>query len=219
MKRKLIVSVFLLLSFVAFTISLFFVDKRPIGPNESVVAYSLINGWFHELTKVNWSLYFVTDWGGIPPILLGMFFGALGLIQWIKRRSISKVDKYLFVLGGLYIVVFVLYLFFDYVVINRRPVMIDGFLEASYPSSTTLLAITFLGSALYPINKYVKTNRVKTLLVTITWTYMLFLVIGRLLSGVHWLTDIIGSCLLGSGLVLLYEYLIELLEQRGVKAR
>lgn len=209
MKKKLLISVSFITLYVLFTISLLYVDRKAIGPNNSIVGYSTINNWFHNFTGVNWLLYDITDWGGIPPIILGMIFGVVGLVEWIKRKSIKKVDNFLFVLGGLYIVTFIIYLLFEFMVINRRPVLINGYLEASYPSSTTFASIIFMASSIIPIRFYIKNHKLRKILIVIVWVYMLFLIIGRMISGVHWLTDIIGSVFLGTGLVLLYEYFVE----------
>ena len=153
-------------------------------------------------------MYTITDYGGIIPILLGLFFGGVGFIQLISRKNIKKVDFELIILGLFYIIVFLIYLLFEYVVINRRPVIIDGYLEASYPSSTTFLSITFLLSAIIPIKRYIKNKKVQMILIIISYLYMSFLVVGRIVSGVHWLTDIIGSKLIGFRLVNLYKYII-----------
>lgn len=158
---------------------------------------------------MSWVLYNITDWGGIPPIVLGLTFAIVGLVQLIKRKSLLKVDKEIIVLGALYIIVIVIYLLFEFIVINRRPVLVNDILEASYPSTTTFVSITFLASAFYPIKKYIRNNKLKTMLIVFVWVYMLFLIIGRNISGVHWLTDIIGSILLGTGLVFGYESLLE----------
>ena len=205
-KKKLFSGVVFVSLFIVWTIILLLIDRQRIGPNNSVVGLATINKWFHELTGVNWNLYSITDWGAIIPISLGILFGILGLIQWFKRKKVSKVDKELIILGVFYFAVFLLYLMFEFIVVNKRPVLIDGYLEVSYPSSTTFLSITFMLSAIIPIKKYLTNNSVKVTLIVAVYVYMLFLLIGRLLSGVHWFTDVVGSIFIGIGLLNIYEY-------------
>lgn len=206
MKKKLYLGILFICLFALWTASLVFIDREAIGPNSSVVGYATVNKWFYGLTGVNWNLYHITDWGAIVPIILGFSLGILGLIQWIKRKLISKVDKELIILGIFYLVVFLVYLSFEFIVINRRPVLINGYLEASYPSSTTFLSITFMLSFIVPIKKYIISPRLRFALITLSYIYMVFLVIGRLLSGVHWITDIIGAVFISIGLLEIYEY-------------
>lgn len=194
--------------FIIFTISLKLIDVNPIGPNSSLVGYSTINKAFHNFTNTNMLIYHITDYGGIPPIIMGMLFGVLGLIQLLKRKSIFKVDKKLLILGLFYIVIFLIYLTFELYVINRRPILLNGYLEASYPSSTTFLSITFMLSALPIIKNYIKNKKLLISIKCLFILYMLFLVIGRLLSGVHWLTDIAGSILISTGLLFIYNHLL-----------
>lgn len=208
MKKRLFISISLLCLYALFTISLLFIDRAVIGPNGSMVGYATLNNWFHNLTGVNWLLYDLTDYGGIPPIIMGIGFGILGFIELAKRKSFIKVDFELIMLGILYLITFVIYLLFEFMVINYRPVFINGFLEASYPSSTTFLSITFMLSSIIPIKKYIKNVTLERILIFIAHAYMTFLVVGRVLSGVHWLTDIIGSLLLGFSLVKLYNYFV-----------
>ena len=208
MKRKLYLGFALIFIYIVFTISLLFVDRSAVGPLNSMVGYSSINMWFHNLTGVNWVLYNITDWGGIPPILMGILFGVIGLIQLIKRRSIFKVDRELIILGFFYITVFIIYMLFEFVVINRRPVLIEGRLETSYPSSTTFLSITFLLSPFVQVKKYVKNIKKSKIICVLLNFYMLFLVVGRLLSGVHWLSDILGSVFIGYGILKIYEFVL-----------
>ncbi len=216
MKRKLYLGIVFLLLFIIWTITLLFVDRKEIGPNNGAIGYATMNDWFHNLTGVNWLLYNLTDFGGIPPIILGIVFGVLGLIQWIKRKSIKRVDRELIILGIFYIVVFAVYLLFEIMVINRRPVLINEYLEASYPSSTTFLSITFMLSMVYPIKKYVTNNCLKRILIILAYLYMGFLIIGRAMSGVHWLSDIIGSMFIGFGLIWIYEYIMEINENKMI---
>ncbi len=110
------------------------------------------------------------------------------------------------VLGGFYIVVMTVYLLFETVVINYRPVLINGFSEASYPSSTTMLVMCVIPTAIMQFNARIKNNVIRRVIAFALTAFILFMIIGRLVSGVHWLTDIIGSVLLSAGLVMMYRY-------------
>lgn len=217
MKKKLIFGITLLGVFIIWTIGLLIIDRQAIGPNNSVVGYSTMNKWFFNLTGVNWILYNITDWGGIPPIFLGITFAVIGIIQLIKRKNILKVDIEILILGIFYIIVFLIYIIFDFVVINRRPVLINGYSEASYPSSTTFLSITFMLSTITMIKKYILNKKIELTLILVAYLYMLFLVIGRMLSGVHWLSDILGSVFIGVSLVMFFEFAINYSEARIIK--
>lgn len=206
MKRRLFASLVLLLGFVLWTILVCFVDVQAIGPLESSVGFGTVNGWFHDLTGVHMVLYTVTDWLGLVPIAFVMGFGILGLVQWIRRKHLWKVDYSLLALGGFYIVVMAVYVLFEYVVINRRPVLIEGCLEASYPSSTTMLVMCVMPTAIMQFHARVKNKTLRRCVDSVMAVFIAFMVIGRLISGVHWLTDIIGGALLSAGLVMMYHY-------------
>jgi undecaprenyl-diphosphatase len=44
-----------------------------------------------------------------------------------------------------------------------------------------------------------------------------FMVVGRLISGVHWATDIIGAAFLSFGLFYIYRFCVETSDRRGEK--
>ncbi|MBR3894445.1 MAG: phosphatase PAP2 family protein, partial [Clostridia bacterium] len=159
----------------------------------------------HELTGVNWFLYTITDWLGIVPIAVALGFACLGLVQLIKRKSLRKVDHSILALGVFYIVVMAAYIFFEVVVINYRPTLIDGYLEASYPSSTTMLVMCVMPTAAMQLNARIKNTVLRRCAVITIVAFTAFMVIGRLVSGVHWITDIIGGALLSAGLVTMYD--------------
>ena len=205
MRKGLKTSFILLTAFVLWTVAICFVDVQPIGPKGSSVGFASLNRFFHNLTGVHLGLYNLTDWLGFVPIFVCMGFGILGLMQWIKRKKLAKVDSSLLVLGGFYISVMAVYIFFETVVINYRPVLIGGYLEVSYPSSTTLLVMCVMPTAMMQWGARIKSKILRRCLLLITALFIAFMVIGRLLSGVHWLTDIIGGALLSAGLVTLYS--------------
>ena len=203
-KRLFWIGAGLLVGFVLWTVLICFVDVRAIGPEGSLVGFSTMNGFIHELTGVNWFLYTVTDWLGLVPIGVAFGFAVLGLVQWIKRKSLLKVDRSILTLGGFYIVVMAVYILFEIVVINYRPTLINGYLETSYPSSTTMLVMCVMPTAMMQLRVRIKNDLFRRCVMFAIAVFIAFMVIGRLVSGVHWISDIIGGVLLSAGLVMMY---------------
>ncbi len=210
MKKKLYVALGFLLAFVLWTVLVCSVDVQAIGPRESSVGFATANNFVHQMFGVNMTLYVITDWLGLIPIVFMLGFAVVGLVQWIKRKSLLKVDYSLFVLGGFYFVVLCIYILFEFVVINRRPILIEGYLEASYPSSTTMLVMCVIPTAIMQLNSRIKSSKFKCCTTTLLSLFTIFMVIGRLVSGVHWVSDIIAGGLISVGLVLLYDYFVNL---------
>ena len=215
-RRYLYLSVSMLTAFVLWTVAVQFIDVRTIGPNGSSVGFATINGFVHKLTGVHMSLYNVTDWLGLVPVFVAMGFALFGFAQWIKRKHLSKVDYSIFVLGGFYIAVMAVYVLFEMITVNYRPVLINGILEKSYPSSTTLIVMCVMPTAIMQFNSRIKNTALKKSVSFLIIAFIVFMVIGRLVSGVHWFTDIIGGALLSAGLVALYRYAISL-NLKGLK--
>ena len=207
-KRNFCIATCMLLAFLLWTVAIQFVDVEAIGPQKSSVGFATINQFVHNLTGVHMSLYTITDWLGLVPLGFVMGFALLGLIQWIKRKHLLKVDYNILVLGGFYIVVIAVYVLFEMLVVNYRPVLIHGYLEASYPSSTTMLVMCVMPTAIMQLNARIKNNVLKRSVASAIIAFIGFMVIGRLVSGVHWFTDIIGGALLSTGLVLMHRAVI-----------
>jgi membrane-associated phospholipid phosphatase len=186
------------------TIAISYLDVQPIGPNGCTVGFASFNGYFHELTGVHMLIYTITDWLGLVPIFVVLGFATLGLIQLIKRRSLFKVDRDILILGGFYIITMAAYVFFEMFTVNYRPVLINGLLEASYPSSTTLLVMCVMPTAIMQLNYRIKNSIAVKLIDAGIILFTAFMVIGRLVSGVHWFTDIVGGLLLSATLVMAY---------------
>ena len=211
MKRKsFYIGLGLVVLFVIWTVALRLVDVREIGPQSSSVGFASLNKMVHNITGVHMSLYIITDWLGLVPVCFIMGFGILGLCQWIKRKNLFKVDWSILTLGGFYIVVMALYIFFEMFVVNYRPILINGNLEASYPSSTTMLVMCVMPTAIMQFNARIKNGVLKRCITSAITAFIVFMVIGRLISGVHWFTDIIGGALISAGLVLMYRAIIGL---------
>lgn len=195
----------LLSAFVLLTVMIQCIDVRTVGPNGTKIGFAAFNVWFHKLTGVNMTLYTITDWLGLVPIFICMCFGVLGMVQLIKRRSLRKVDPDIILLGFYYVLVIACYLIFEMIPINYRPVLIEGRLEASYPSSTTLLVLSVMPTLMFQADRRAADPLIRKAAAIFAVTFSAFMVIGRLISGVHWATDIVGSVLLSAGLYMLYR--------------
>ena len=142
----------------------------------------------------------------------------LGLVQLIKRKSLFRVDSSILVLGGFYVLVFLAYLFFEFFVVNYRPVLIEGVLEASYPSSTTMLMMCIMPTAIMQFHHLISSKRLRNIVNAFCGIYASFMVIGRVLSGVHWFTDIVGGILLSATLVMLYYSTNQLVNSKASRS-
>jgi undecaprenyl-diphosphatase len=207
-KKKFCIALGLLGAFALWTIAISLIDVQAIGPQGSTVGFATLNSMVHKLTGVHMQLYTITDWLGLVTVAFGFGFALLGLAQWIKRKNILKVDRSILILGAFYIVTLAAYLFFESYVINYRPVLIAGYLEASYPSSTTLLVLCVMPTAGMQLQGRIKSHALRKVVTVAITAFIVFMVAGRLVSGVHWLTDIIGGILLSAGLVMIYDSLI-----------
>lgn len=207
MKKKR--GIFCLAAFVIWTILVCTVDVQSIGPNGTAVGFASLNGSFHRMTGVNMAIYDLTDWLGLVPILVCAIFAGVGLCQWIRRRNITKVDCDILLLGIYYAVVIGCYLVFEMVPVNYRPVLIEGRLEASYPSSTTLLVLSVMPTLWFQAKRRVNKAVIREFIRVFTIVFSGGMAAGRLLSGVHWFTDIVGAVLLSAGLYYSYETIVE----------
>lgn len=204
-RRKLFLSTFILFILaVVYTLLVMKYDVQSIGPEGSKVGFAGINGVIHNLLPYNDTWYKITKYLGVVPFLYCAFYGLQGIIQLIKYKSIKKVDKRLIYLGVFYVVMLALYILADKIVINYRPILEDGVLESSYPSSHTLLAVCVCASSLLISKYYIKDTKMLKIFDCITYILMIVLVVGRLISGVHWLTDILGGIIISTFLVYLY---------------
>ena len=204
-KRNLLAGAGLIGAFALWTVLIRWVDVQAVGQNGTRIGFADYNVCFHQLTGVHMTLYTITDWLGLVPIFICLCFGVMGLVQLIKRRSLLKVDPDILILGTYYVLVIACYLIFEMIPINYRPILIEGRLEASYPSSTTLLVLSVMPTLWFQANRRVSNAMIRKAVAVFVVTFSVFMVIGRLVSGVHWATDIIGSVLLSAGLYMLYR--------------
>lgn len=216
--KQMFAGIIFILAFILWTVFILTVDVQPVGVQGTDIGFATVNSWFHSLTGVNMLMYYATDWLGIVPVFACMLFGITGVLQLVKRRSLRKVDPDLIISGIYYIIVIFCYLVFEIYPLNYRPVLINGVMEASYPSSTTLLVLCVMPTLVLLSSHRISKSKIKMIIKVLTTLFSVFMVSGRLISGVHWLSDIVASALLSGGLYFLYTAAILLsyrTKQRG----
>ena len=191
-------------AFALWTAAVCRVDVQPIGLEGSRVGLAAINGLIHRWTGVHMILYTLTDWLSLIPLGIAAGFALLGFAQWIRRRSLWKVDRSLYALGGFYLAVMAAYMFFEGQVVNYRPVLIEGRLEASYPSSTTMLVLCVMATAGMQMKNRIRNRWIRRCIAFLSTVFSALMIVGRLLSGVHWFSDIVAGVLLGAGFIEIY---------------
>ncbi len=212
---RFVPAMLLFVLFLIFTLIVRLVDVSPIGPEGSSVGLSWLNGAFAGTFGFNEAFYDLSKYLGYASLGVAACFALLGLVQLIRGKSIRKVDPAILMLGGFYVVVIVFYALFEVLIINYRPVILDEGLEASYPSTHTMLAICVAVSGLILAGRYIGNGVRLTAFRCFLIVIMAAVVIFRLLSGVHWLTDIVGSLLLSSALCLAFKELVGRLPERA----
>ena len=199
-----------LVSFLLFVVTILlvkFVDVKAVGPENTEIGLSSINVAIHEIFGVNMGWYTLTELFGVLAILVVAVFAFFGLYQLVKRKSLAKVDNEILLLGGLYAVVFFLYILFEKVVINYRPIIEEGkeHVEASFPSSHTMLICVVMGSVILVIGKYITDDKIKRIIIIACAVIIALTIAGRLVCGVHWFTDILGGCFISMALLNVFE--------------
>lgn len=210
-RRNILISIILILIAILFTILVKVIDVKQVGINQTAIGFATLNQFIFNYLGVNMIWYYITDYLGLIPILITIIYFIIGIIQLIKRKSIFKVDKEIIILGIFYIVVILIYILFEKVIINYRPILINNSTEASYPSSHTLMTICICGSSII-INKILFNNKITKYINLLSMIIILITVIGRLISGVHWFTDIIGGILISISLLITFHTIIDIIK-------
>lgn len=220
MNKKFITSGIAGILFILLIVLVKTVDVAAIGPAGTSIGLSKINGAVAGFFGTSMFWYKLTNVIGILAILIALCFALFGGLQMILRKSLVKVDKELFSLAGLYVVVAALYVFFEKVIINYRPVIMPDETEpaASFPSSHTMLICVIMGSTMVLSEKYLKryieNKTVRDTIKALCGFFIVLTVFGRLACGVHWFTDILGGVLISIALVAAFAGVIDMIRAR-----
>lgn len=218
-RRDLLAGLTLLAAFALWTVLIQCVDVQPVGLAGTEVGFATLNTWFHRVTGVHMAIYTLTDWLGLVPIAVCLGFGVLGAVQLVTRKSLLRVDADLILLGVYYVLVILCYLLFEMLPINYRPILIDGIMEASYPSSTTLLVLSVMPSLKYQMDRRTTKPVLRTATTAFVIAFSALMVVGRLVAGVHWATDIVGAVFLAAGLFLAYRSVVAYMDRKKADPR
>ena len=204
-KGKIILAAGLLCLFFLLIAALKTVDVAHVegSPEGTEVGLAGVNGPIHEWIGMNMTWYRITEILGYAAILTAACFAGMALVQLIQRRSLKRVDPCLVAAMVLYAVCVICYVLFNKVVINYRPVLMPGETEAevSFPSSHSMVAVVIMGSTFLLARFYAPGKGLQRIVQVLSAAVAAVTVIGRLLSGVHWFTDIVGGVLLSAALI------------------
>ena len=193
--------------FVIFSLWIRLFDVQPVGPEGSSIGFAGLNVAVHEFFGMHLFWYKLTQLLGVAAIAVAGVFAVVGFIQLIQRKSLLKVDKKILMLGVIYILVILFYILFEKVPFNYRPVVLDPAegLEPSYPSTHTMIILTIFGTAIGVIGDYIKNAKLVLLLKIAALVIMAVTIIGRLICGVHWFTDIAGGVIISLFFINLFK--------------
>lgn len=219
-RNNFVITSVLFLIFIVYTVLVMFVDVMAIGPQGSEVGFASVNRFFMNVIGGYHSLWYdISDILGKIALAVVAAFAIVGLLQLIQRKSILKIDSSILVLGGYYVVVMACYVFFEVFIVNYRPIILEESLEASYPSSHTVLVCCVMTTAIMQWIRLIKNTVVRNAAVIASGIMIVIMIVSRLLSGVHWFSDIIGGILLSVALVWLYFSVVKYVYARQKKAK
>ncbi len=214
---SMLFSVLFLALFSVLVLLLCTVDVRPAGAFEQSVGLSHLNAAVYAFCGCSAFFYEATELMGLLCFGVILAMALLGFWQWFRRKRLLSVDAEVLSLIPLYLCVAVLYLLFEGVALNCRPDFpydaVEEAMAASFPSSHTLMAICVLGSAAKVVGKQCRSVRRSRIWSGVACALCVMMAAGRLLAGVHWFTDILGSVLLSLSLLFFYRAVCEWLKQ------
>ena len=209
---KLLVGAAFLVAFIVLIVLLKTVDVALDENAGKEIGLSSVNFAARDAVGVHLRFYDLTQYIGYFAILSAASFAVWAAVRFfLSRFDLRKTGIDFLVLGGLYLAVILFYVFFEIVIVNYRPVLLEGTTpEASFPSSHTVLSIIVFISAARLLHRRFAL-RVNYLLFSLPfYALAVFTVVARFVSGVHWLTDIVGGVLLSAALLFFFTFFSDL---------
>lgn len=223
-KKLYIITAILFVITIAYIFMVKTIDVKSIGPVNpetgvaSEVGFATMNDAVRNAVGESHTWYKITKYSGYLSLLLAAGYGLYGVVELFKKKSIFKVNKRIITLGAFYVVVLAIYVLFELWIVNYRPVLEEsGELEASFPSSHTVLAICVCGSSLFVSKYFIKNKNVKRIIDVIALVLLVVTLGGRTISGVHWMSDIIGGVIISVYLLMALYSVIKTIDYKESK--
>lgn len=187
---------------VLFTVAVDKIDLALVWGKE--IGFSKMNLAVHEMLGTSETFDLISDLVMVFSALVlgGMVF--IGTYQIITGKGLKKVDRELILSGVVLVLTALVYVFFENVIINFRPVLEDGLLEASYPSTHVLLSVVVNILAIDYIRTKIENKKLRIVAISSIATFCVIGIVTRILCGMHWITDIVGALLISGALVMIY---------------
>ena len=147
----------------------------------------------------------ITDIILVASIAVLGVFAVLGLYQWIKRKSLKKVDKPLLVMLVPLAFMAATYIIFDkFLILNTRP---NGSGEPSFPSTHTMVVATIFLLTAIILPNYIKSKTTRVIMDIVMLLFIALVSVGRVLANMHWVSDVVGGLIFAAIFAAIY-YLI-----------
>ena len=213
---KWIIFIWCFLYAVIMVIALKFESGVPIGDLGSINLRALNNGFRglfgYEQGGYFRSLYLITEGLGVVSILACLFWTGMGIKDLIKYRDINDVDKSIFATWLLYVLALIVWRVTLKISVSYAPVSVHpkSALVVSFPCGNTFLIIISMCSSIYLIGYFLEEKKKLVLALRVACIAILALgIIFRTVSGVNWLTDILGAIGFAVPAVVLYSFICE----------
>lgn len=177
-----------------------------ISVNEKIQAMNV--GLFDNVSDV---LLFISLATIIP-------FAVVGVVQLIKNKSLKKVDPVLYIMLLGYVLMLAGYFIFEIMNVNASPVSTPEKIKPSYPSSHVLAFLSLSFIALTGLFHFVDLEKQFKIVFIVCFALAdVCMVVTRLLSGQHYLTDIIGGILLSASVITIVYGVYKLLNVENAR--